>query len=160
MRRQTQDTGFSLIEVMIAMVISGIAFIGAIGAVQISSGHTRQGALDSRALELAQGRLEVKQSVRWLYLLEDDLDEDGIPETMMKDDGQNPDAMADDGIYTAMLERNGITVVWSVETDRPGPLGSVGMVAIRAVSSYVGQGSPKEVMVATLRANPAFVGQR
>lgn len=160
MRRQVQDTGFSLIEVMIAMVISGIAFIGAIGAVQISSGHSRQGALDSRALELAQGRLEVKQSVRWLYLLKDDLDEDGIPETMMKDDGQNPDAMADDGIYTGMLERNGITVVWSVETDRPGPLGSVGMVAIRAVSSYVGQGSPKEVMVATLRANPAFVGHR
>jgi prepilin-type N-terminal cleavage/methylation domain-containing protein len=160
MRKQAQETGFSLIEVMIAMVISGIAFIGAIGAVQISSKHTRQGALDSRAIELAQARLEVKQSVRWPYLLEDDLDEDGIPETMMKDDGQNPDVMADDGIYTAMLERNGITVVWSVETDRPGPLGSVGMVAIRAVSSYVGQGSPKEVMVATLRANPAFVGQR
>jgi len=160
MRKQAQDKGFSLIEVMIAMVISGIAFIGAIGAVQISSGHTRQGALDSRALELAQARLEVKQSVRWPYLLEDDLDQDGIPETMMKDDGQNPDAMADDGIYTAMLERNGITVVWSVETDRPGPLGLVSMVAIRAVSSYIGQGSPKEVMVATLRANPAFVGQR
>ena len=160
MRKQVQDKGFSLIEVMIAMVISGIAFIGAIGAVQISSGHTRQGALDSRALELAQARLEVKQSVRWPYLLEDDLDQDGIPETMMKDDGQNPDAMADDGIYTAMLERNGITVVWSVETDRPGPLGLVSMVAIRAVSSYIGQGSPKEVMVATLRANPAFVGQR
>ena len=160
MRKQAQDKGFSLIEVMIAMVISGIAFIGAIGAVQISSEHTRQGALTSRALELAQARLEVKQSVRWPYLLEDDLDEDGIPETMMKDDGQNPDVMADDGIYTAMLERNGITVVWSVETDRPGPLGSVGMVAIRAVSSYVGQGSPKDIMVATLRANPAFVGRR
>lgn len=160
MRRQVQDTGFSLIEVMIAMVISGIAFIGAIGAVQISSGHTRQGALDSRALELAQGRLEVKQSVRWRYLLEDDLDEDGIPETMMKDDGQHPDTMAADGIYTAMLERNGITVVWSVEADRPGPLASVGMVAIRAVSSYVGRGEQKEVLVATLRANPAFVGHR
>lgn len=160
MRKQAGDTGFSLIEVMIAMVISGIAFIGAIGAVQISSAHTRQGALASRALELAQARLEVKQSIRWPYLLEDDLDDDGIPETMMKDDGQDPDAMADDGIYTAMLERNGITVVWSVETDRPGPLGSVGMVAIRAVSSYVGQGSPKEVMVGTLRANPAFIGQR
>jgi prepilin-type N-terminal cleavage/methylation domain-containing protein len=160
MKKQTQDKGFSLIEVMIAMVISGIAFMGAIGAVQISSGHTRQGALDSRALELAQARLEAKQSVRWPYLLEDDLDQDGIHETMMKDDGQIPDATADDGIYTAMLERNGITVVWSVETDRPGPLGLVSMVAIRAVSSYAGQGSPKEVMVATLRANPAFVGQQ
>lgn len=160
MRKQAQDTGFSLIEAMIAMVISGIAFIGAVGAVQISSGHTRQGALASRALELAQARLEVKQSVRWPYLLEEDLDGDGIPETMMKDDGQNPDAMADDGIYTAMLERNGITVVWSVETDRPGPLGMVSMVAIQAVSSYVGQGGLKEIMVGTLRANPAFVGQR
>ena len=160
MRGYAQDHGFSLIEVMIAMVISGVAFMGAIGAVQISSGYTRQGALSSQALELAQARLEAKHSVRWPHLLEEDLDGDGIPETMMKDDGQHPDNMADDGIYTAMLERNGITVVWSVETDRPGPLGSVGMVAIRAVSSYVGQGSPKEVMVATLRANPAFVGQR
>jgi prepilin-type N-terminal cleavage/methylation domain-containing protein len=160
MRGYEQDNGFSLIEVMIAMVISGIAFMGAIGAVQISSEQTRQGALSSRALELAQTRLEVKHSVRWPHLLEDDLDGDGIPETMMKDDGQIPDAMADDGIYTAMLERNGITVVWSVEPDRPGPLASVGMVAIRAVSSYVGQGEQKEVLVGTLRANPAFVGQR
>jgi prepilin-type N-terminal cleavage/methylation domain-containing protein len=160
MRGYEQDNGFSLIEVMIAMVISGIAFMGAIGAVQISSGHIRQGAVNSRALELAQARLEVKHSVRWRHPLEDDLDGDGIPETMMKDDGQHPDNMADDGIYTAMLERNGITVVWSVETDRPGPLASVGMVAIRAVSSYLGQGGQKEVLVATLRANPAFVGQR
>lgn len=160
MKGQAEDNGFSFIEVMIAMVISGVAFMGAIGAVQISSGHTRQGALNSRALELAQARLEVKQSVRWPHLLEDDLDGDGIPETMMKDDGQNPDSMADDGIYTAMLERNGITVRWSIETDRAGPLESVGMVAIRAVSSYAGQGGQKEVLVATLRANPAFVGQR
>lgn len=160
MRGYARDNGFSLIEVMIAMVISGIAFMGAIGAVQISSGHIRQGALNSRALELAQARLEVKHSVRWRHLLEDDLDGDGIPETMMKDDGQHPDNMADDGIYTAMLERDGITVVWSVETDRPGSLASVGMVAVRAVSSYLGQGGQKEVLVATLRANPAFVGQR
>jgi hypothetical protein len=34
------------------------------------------------------------------------------------------------------------------------------MVAIRAVSSYAGQGEQKEVLVATLRANPAFVGQQ
>ena len=74
MRGHAQDNGFSLIEVMIAMVISGIAFMGAIGAVQISSGQTRQGALNSRALELAQARLEVKHSVRWPHLLEDDLD--------------------------------------------------------------------------------------
>jgi prepilin-type N-terminal cleavage/methylation domain-containing protein len=160
MKMHPQDNGFSLIEVMIAMVIAGIAFMGAIGAVQISSGYARQGALDTRALELAQSRLEVKQSVRWRYLLEDDLDGDGIPETVMKDDGQNPDTMAEDGIYTAMLERDGITVVWTVETDRPGPLGSVGIVAIQAMSSYVGREDMNTVRVGTLRANPAFVGHR
>jgi prepilin-type N-terminal cleavage/methylation domain-containing protein len=64
MKMHTEDNGFSLIEVMIAMVISGIAFMGAIGAVQISSGYARQGALTTRALELAQSRLEIKQSVR------------------------------------------------------------------------------------------------
>ena len=160
MSKHTGDRGFSLIEVMVAMVISGIALMGAIISVQVSSEHARQGALSSRALELAQSRLEVKRSVRWPYLLEDDLDGDGIPETMMKDDGLNPDTMADDGIYTAMLERNGITLVWSIETDRPGPLASVGMVTIRAVSSYVVQGGRKDMRVATFRANPAFVGQR
>lgn len=160
MSRCSRDGGFSLIEVMMAMVISGIALMGTMGAVEISSRHVQQGGLSSRALELAQARLEVKRSVRWQSLLEDDLDHDGVPETIMRDDGQGRDAMAGDGIYTALLERDGVTVVWSVEADRPGPLGAVGMVAVRAVASYVGPGGQKEVRVATLRANPAFVGQR
>lgn len=160
MIRRSRDEGFSLIEVMVAMVISGIALMGTMGAVEISSRYVQQGSLSSRALELAQARLEVKRSIRWQSLLEDDLDHDGVSETIMKDDGQDHDAMAGDGIYTAMQERDGITVVWSVEADRPGPLGAVGMVAIRAVGSYVGAGGPKDVSVATLRANPAFMGQR
>jgi prepilin-type N-terminal cleavage/methylation domain-containing protein len=160
MSRRLQNDGFSLLEVMVAMVISGIALMGAMEAVQISSWYVRQGALSSRALELAQARLEVKRSVRWHYLLEDDLDGDGVPETMMKDDGQEPDIMAGDGIYTAKLERDGVTVVWSIEADRPGPLGSVAVIAIRAVSSYAGRGGKKDVRVATFRANPAYVGQQ
>jgi hypothetical protein len=77
---------------------------------------------------------------------------------MMRDDGQGGDAAADDGIYTAALERDGVTMVWTVETDRSGPLNSVGMVTIRAVASYPGPEGQKEVRLATLRANPAFVG--
>jgi prepilin-type N-terminal cleavage/methylation domain-containing protein len=160
MSRRSHDDGFSLIEVMVAMMISGIALMGTIGAVEMSARHVKQGSLSSRALELAQARLEVKRSVRWQSLLEDDLDHDGIPEVIMKDDGQGPDMMAGDGIYTAMQERDGVTVVWTVETDRPGPLTAVGMVVIRAVASYVGPGGQKEVRMATLRANPSFVGQR
>lgn len=160
MRRRSHNEGFSLIEVMMAMVISGIALMGVMGAVEMSSRHVQQGSLSSRALELAQARLEAKRSVRWQSLLEDDLNHDGIPEVIMKDDGQGHDTMADDGVYTAMQERDGVTVIWTVEADRPGPLSAVGIVAIRAVASYVGPGGQKQVRVATLRANPAFVGQR
>jgi hypothetical protein len=128
------------------------------GAVEISSRYLRQADLVGRALELAHSRLEVKRSVRWKVLLEDDLDNDGVAETMMRDDGQDGDVSANDGIYTATFEREGMTVVWTVETDRPGPLNSVGMVTIRAVATYQGPEGRKEVRLATLRANPAFVG--
>ena len=97
--------------------------------------------------------------MHWKLLLDDDLDGDGIAETSMRDDGQGHDAAANDGVYTAVLERDGVTVVWTVEVDRPGPLGSVGMAAIQAVAFYQGPDNQKEVRLATLRANPAFVGR-
>ncbi len=77
--------------------------MGTLGAVEVSSRHVQQGGLNSKAIELAQARLEAKRSVRWQSLLEDDLDRDGIPETLMADDGQGSDITAGDGIYTAML---------------------------------------------------------
>jgi prepilin-type N-terminal cleavage/methylation domain-containing protein len=160
MSRDPSQEGMTLIEVIVAMVISGIALLGAIGAVQVSSGSIRDSGLATKALELAQSRLESKRSVRWMFLLEDDVDGDGIPETLMKDDGQGGDIAADDGIYTAMLEREGMTVVWTVEADSRRPLRSVGIVAIRAVASYAGRSGRGEVQVATLRANPVFVGRQ
>jgi len=153
--------GFSLIEVMVAMVIAGIALMGTLGAVEISSRHVQQGGLHSKAIELAQAKLEAKRSVRWQSLLEEDLDRDGIPETLMADDGQGSDITAGDGVYTAGYERDGVTVVWTIESERPGPLRSAAMVRIRAVASHSGlNGHTREVQVATIRANPNFVGQR
>jgi prepilin-type N-terminal cleavage/methylation domain-containing protein len=156
-----KNDGFSLIEVMVAMMISGIALMGTLGAVEISSRHVQQGGLSSKALEFAQARLEVKRSVRWQSLLEDDLDRDGISETFMADDGQGPDVTAGDGVYTAMYERDKVTVVWTIEVERQGPLSAAGSVRVRAVASYPGlNGQKREVQVATIRANPNFVGQR
>ncbi len=156
-----KSDGFSLIEVMVAMVIAGIALMGTLGAVEVSSRHIRQGGLNSKAIELAQARLETKRSCRWQSLLDDDLDHDGIPETLMADDGQGSDITAGDGIYTAGHERDGVTVVWTIEAERPGPLRSATMVRIQAVASYSGlNGRKREVQVATIRTNPNFVGQR
>ncbi len=158
MKRSMKHDGFSLIEVMVAMVIAGIALMGTLGAVEISSRHVRQGGLSSKALEFAQARLEAKRSIHWQSLLDDDLDGNGDLETHMADDGQGSDLTAGDGIYTAMHERDGVTVVWTIEADRPGPLRATAMVRIRAVAAYSGlNGHNKEVHVATIRANPNFV---
>lgn len=156
-----KNDGFSLVEVMVAMVIAGVALMGTLGAVEVSSRHVQQGGLKSKAMELAQARLEAKRAIRWQSLLEDDLDRNGIPETFMADDGQGSDITAGDGIYTNMFQRDGVTVVWMIEADQPGPLFSAAMVMIRAVASYPGlNGHKREVEVATIRANPNFVGQR
>ncbi|MBS0151453.1 MAG: prepilin-type N-terminal cleavage/methylation domain-containing protein [Nitrospira sp.] len=161
MKQTLNSRGISLVEVMVAMMISGIALMGTLGAVEISSRYAQQSVMNSHALELVQGRLEVKRSVRWSLLLEDDLDRDGISETHMTDDGTGFDVAPGDGIYTAMYERDGITLVWTIETDRVGPLNATGMVRIQAVASYLGRNREKrEVQMATMRANPSYVGQR
>ena len=155
------NDGFSLIEVMVAMVIAGVALMGTLGAVEISSRHVQEGGLHSKAIELAQAKLEAKRSVRWQSLLEDDLDRDGTPEMLMADDGQGVDITAGDGVYTAGYECDGVTVVWTIEAERAGPLRSAAMVRIRAVASYTGlNGHTREVQVATIRTNPNFVGPR
>jgi len=160
--RQTLDSrGLSLVEVMVAMMISGIALMGTLGAVELSSRSAHQSVMSSRAFEFAHGRLEAKRSVRWQFLLEDDLDRDGVADIHMTDDGAGVDVAPGDGIYTAMHERDGIAVVWTIETDRPGPLSATGMVRIRAVASYLGRNKEKrEIQMATMRANPNYVGQR
>ncbi|MHC9062428.1 type IV pilus modification PilV family protein [Nitrospira sp. CMX1] len=154
------NNGISLVEVMVAMMISGIALMGTLGAVEISARYAQQGAVNSRALEFVQGRVEAKRSVRWQLLLEDDLDRDGVAEIHMTDDGTSIDVTPGDGIYSAMYEQNGITVVWTIETDHPGPLSATSMVRIRAMATYLGRNKEKrEVQMATMRANPNYVGQ-
>src|SRR3569832_2368264 len=133
-----QQNGFSSVEVMVAMMISGIALMGALSAVEVSSKHLQQGGLSNKALELAQARLEVKRSVRWQSLLEDDLDRNGVPETFMADDGRGYDVAAGDGIYTAMHQRDGVTVVRTIEAEPSRPLHTAAMVMIRAIASYPG----------------------
>lgn len=153
--------GFSLIEVMVAMMVSGIALMGALGAVEITSRYVQQGALSNKALELAQGKVEMKRSIRWTALLEDDLDRDGNSDIVMRDDGQEPDVVAGDGIYTATSEHDGMTLVWTIEGEHGKPVHASGIVAIRAVTSYLDRrGQRREMQIATFRANPNYVGGR
>jgi len=160
MTSDSTQSGFSLVEVMVAMVISGIALMGTMGAVHLASRQAQEGVAADRALMMAQSRLEAKRSIQWESMLVDDLDHDGVPEVILKDDGEGSDAVAGDGVYSAGVERDGIRLIWTVEPDRTGPLSGVGSVAIVAVASYQGPRGLHEVRMGTVRSNPLYVGMR
>lgn len=159
MKTRNGDEGFSLLETMIAATIASIAIVGAMGAVEVASRFVKSASLVDHALEKAQSRLESKRSVHWRMILLDDLDHDGVLETVMKDDGEGHDAVVGDGVYTAATEEDGITEVWTVEVDRPGPIPSVSTVTIRSNVTYHGPNGIREVRVETIRANPAYLGR-
>lgn len=103
------------------------------------------------------GSTETKQVGPWEYLLSDDLDQDGVPELHMQDDGIRDDLKSSDGIFTASLDQDGIHLVWTVELNRVGPLGSAGMAWIEARARYESiPGQTREIRLRTLRANPKY----
>ena len=142
------------------MSISTIVVMGGMAALEVSARLAQQGTLKTKALALAQGRLEAKRSVRWEALLQDDLDHDGRTDVLMADDGQGADVAAGDGTYSAQWEHEGVTLKWTVAMDHPGPLSMAGLVTIRAAASYQAFGGVRVVEVGTVRANPAFTGAR
>lgn len=155
------ESGFSLLEVMLAMVILAFAVVGVMGLFRWADHGVQYGAKATRALALAESRLEAKRAGSWASLLRDDLDADGRPEITMRDDGGEYDAVAGDGVFTAGVEQEGIRLLWQVQPDRPGPLAQAGAVVIAAEASYlVGSGQRRSVQVRTLRANPSYLGWR
>jgi prepilin-type N-terminal cleavage/methylation domain-containing protein len=161
MKRAQRQAGFSLIEVMVAMVVLAFGILGVMSAFRWSDHGLRQSRTGMRALALAESRLEAKRAVPWEALLTDDLDGDGRPDVTMRDDGQSPDKQAGDWLYTAAIERDGIVLRWTVQPDRPGPAQAWGAAVITSSARYpAGQGRWHDVTVATLRANPRYVVTR
>lgn len=153
--------GFSLIEVMLAMVILAFSVVGVMGMYQWAEQGLRHGTTGSRALALAESRLEAKRSAAWEALLQDDLNADGTAEITMNDDGEGADERAGDGIYTASVDEGGIHLKWTVQPDRPVSLAEAGSVVILAQASYsASQDRHREILVGTLRANPRYWGHR
>ena len=155
------DRGFTLLEVMIAMVILAFSMLGVMGLFQWSEYGSRQGTIGTRALAMAQGRIETKRTASWEALLTDDLNLDGIAEIVMHDDGLQEDVTAGDGIFTANVEQDGIRLVWTVQLDRVGPITVAGSAVIQAKAMYsIGHDLWRHVKIGTLRANPSYIGFR
>ncbi len=158
---QGSATGHSLIEVMVAMVLASLGLVAGLGMAQVADRGLQQGMKSTRALTMAESKLEAKRASAWSRLLLDDVDHDGMAETAMRDDGVVPDEVADDGTYSASMERDGIHLVWTVTLSRNAPLASVSSAVITARASYpVEGGFDKEIQLGTLRTNPNYVGAR
>jgi hypothetical protein len=150
--------GATFSEVLVALALTLIGVTGAMGAFQAAGRSITQGSLATRALAMAESRLEAKRSVRWDWMLMDDLDHDGMPEILMHDDGASGDRVAGDGIYSAAWEQAGVLLTWTVAPNRLGNLSNSGFVVLEARASYESGSGPQEVRIATVRANPMFAG--
>ncbi len=160
-KMENGEAGFSLIEVILAMILLAGAVLGVMGTFQWADRVVKSGTHAARALALAEARLEAKRVASWDRLLSDDLDLDGVAEITMQDDGAEFDAAAGDGIYTAHHDEGGIRLVWTLQPDRPGSLPDAGSVVIHAQATYPdGPGRSRSVRIGTVRANPRYLGQR
>ena len=158
---RVSEEGFGLIEVMVAMVILAFGLLGAMALFQIADQGLRDGGQGLRALALAQSRLEAKRAAPWNQLLLDDVNADGIVDVTMRDDGTQGDLQGGDGAYTATVEQAGIALLWTVRADRAGSLDRAGAVVVEAKATYLlPSGRRRTLSLATIRANPNYVGER
>jgi prepilin-type N-terminal cleavage/methylation domain-containing protein len=157
--RNTFSGGFTLVEVMISLTVLSVGLLAAVGTLQWTERSLRQSLKSTRALALAEARVEAKQAGLWEHLLLDDIDHDGTPEIAMQDAGLREDSAGGDGRYTADADIDGVHLIWTVEPNRPGPLKSAGSVWIEVRARYeIGPGQWKEIRLGTLRANPYYMG--
>jgi hypothetical protein len=150
------NSGATFSEVMVAMALVSVGVMGAMGAFEAAGKSLGRDTLAARALSMAESRVEAKRATPWEQLLSDDLDHDGRPDVVMHDDGIAGDRLAGDGVYSAMLEQDGVMVVWTIASPYFGSPVDSGAVLIEARSMYRANGREREVRFATLRANPAF----
>ena len=152
------ECGAGFVEVFVALALTMIGLAGAMGAFQAAERSLRMGMLATRALAMAESRIEAKRAARWDRLLLDDLNYDGIPDLVMHDDGTGGDVLAGDGVYSGSWDQDGVHLTWTVTPSHFGSLSASGHVLIDARAVYAADEGPHEVRIGTLRANPVFVG--
>lgn len=154
------EGGASFAEVLVAMALTLVGLAGAMGAFQAGERSLRMGTLATRALAMAESRIEAKRSARWDRLMLDDLNHDGVPDLVMRDDGAGGDVLAGDGVYSGSWDQDGVHLIWTVTPSRSGSLSASGYVLVEARAAYGAGEGLREVRVGTLRANPVFIGSQ
>ena len=135
------EGGASFAEVFVAMALTLVGLASAMGAFQAAERSFRTGMLATRALAMAESRIEAKRSARWDRLMLDDLNHDGVPDLAMHDDGAGGDVLAGDGVFSGSWEQDGVHLIWTVTPSRSGLLSASGHVLIEA---QIGRASCRE----------------
>lgn len=160
-RTSLRCDGFTFTEVLVAMVILVLGVAGALSGFQAAQRGLDEGGRATRALALAESRLEAKRSTAWKHVLHDDLDGDGRFEVAMHTGRARGFPDPGPGAYTATWKDEGVAMMWSVTPDRPGPFWQVGSMLIQVWVRYeTGSGRWRELRLGTIRANPSYIGPR
>lgn len=142
-----------------ALVVLSIGVIGGMGMCEWAEQGLQRGVLANRALSAAESCLEAKRSLPWEGLLWDDLDQDGVLESRMHDDGLQGDEIAGDGIFTGSLTKGDMRLLWTVEFNRSGQgaFASLATIEARAMFTTI-RGREHAIRLRTIVANPRYVG--
>lgn len=160
MNPRQRDAGFTLVETLVAASITGVTFVGTMGAIELASRMVMQAHVIDQVAGIAQSQLEVKRSLGWRMMMKDDLDLDGVAETEMNDTGVGGDVMAGDGVYTASTETNGLTQIWTIHVGQSGPMASVDLVVLTSTVTHKGPNGTRHIHMRTMRANPMYLGAK
>ena len=131
MRRQSRvlsESGVSLVEPLIAMVVISFSLLGSVGMFAVAQEGISGGAKNLEATALAESRMERLRALPYGSLVS--------------------------GNQTI----NGIVLTWTVVPDRPNLADSRGaLISVRAEWSGRG-GQPRKIRLGMRKANPVFSG--
>ena len=166
--------GFTLLELMIALVILAIGLMGVSGMILTSVRGNAFGSRMMQATALAQDKIEEMQNSRYKSLYADcrmagfpitcpnppgtmPLDADGLVQVSANDSGANGDEISGDGVWTYQYDNAtgpeplpaGMTLIWGVKRNYPQPR----LVWIMAAAQWKEKLKTHEVRVESIIGN-------
>ena len=154
------ERGMSLVEPLVAMVVLSFSLLGSVSMFALAQDGLTGGARTLQAVALAETRLERLRAAAYHTLLTASLHRDGVVEGRLQDSGNEEDAVAGTGEYSAHQTLDGIIVTWTVRPDRPS-LANSRTTTITVTAAWSDQrGRRHMVRLGMRRANPLFMGEK
>lgn len=144
------ETGFSLVEVMISLVILAFGILGTISMFSASDKALGTSNQMTAALRLAQEKLESKKGANFDLLLLDDIDGDGVLKAEMADETTYGEEAAGYRVYKGSDTTLGILRRWTVSLNG-------GIAKIDVITSWIDKnGIKRSLTLSTIKADGGY----